>query len=69
MSDSEIIDRLGGTSAVANLLGIKPPSVSEWRQYGIPKSRRQTLALMFPDQTPPDWRPDFKELLISPDTD
>jgi DNA-binding transcriptional regulator YdaS (Cro superfamily) len=57
MQDSEIIDALGGTGRVAALLGIEPPSVSEWRKRGIPTARRQTLALMFPDVCPPDWRP------------
>lgn len=41
-SDSEIIDRLSGTSAVARMFGIKPPSVSAWRETGIPRS-----AMMF----------------------
>lgn len=49
MTDSEIIDELGGTSAVALIFGVKPPSVSEWRTKGIPKARKQTLKLMRPD--------------------
>jgi hypothetical protein len=56
-TDSAIIDELGGTSAIASMLGIKPPSVSEWRVKGIPPSRRQTLSLLFPDKTPSEWRP------------
>ena len=55
--DSDLIDALGGTFAVAALFGIKPPSVSEWRERGIPKSRRQTLSLLYPDKTPAEWRP------------
>ncbi|MBU0705046.1 MAG: helix-turn-helix domain-containing protein [Chloroflexi bacterium] len=54
--DSKIIDDLGGTFAVAAVLRIKPPSVSNWRKKGIPSARRQTLALLFPGQTPPAWR-------------
>lgn len=49
MTDSKIIDELGGTSAVAKLFEINPASVSEWRIKGIPKARRQTLKLMRPD--------------------
>lgn len=42
----EIIDQLGGTTAVANLLGIKPPSVSEWRQKDrIPEGSLVRLAI------------------------
>lgn len=52
MSDSKIIDDLGGTSAVAKLFEIQPASVSEWRTKGIPKARRQTLKLMRPDLFP-----------------
>ena len=47
-TDSEIIDALGGTSAVARLFDIKSPSVSEWRELGIPKARRMYLELRFP---------------------
>lgn len=47
--DSELIDRLGGTSEVARLCQIKPPSVSEWRSNGIPQARRLYLQLLRPD--------------------
>ncbi|MEN5265734.1 hypothetical protein [Stenotrophomonas sp. TWI587] len=48
-TDSEIIDRLGGTTEVARICQIKPPSVSEWRSSGIPSARRQFLALLRPE--------------------
>lgn len=48
-TDSEIIDRLGGTTEVARICQIKPPSVSEWRSTGIPSARRQFLALLRPE--------------------
>jgi len=35
----EIIDLLGGTAKVARLVGVKPPSVSAWRNDGIPKDK------------------------------
>lgn len=34
-----VIEALGGTTAVARLLNIKPPSVHGWREDGIPESR------------------------------
>lgn len=49
MTDSEIIDRLGGTTQVARLCRVQPPSVSEWRTKGIPPARRQFLELLRPD--------------------
>lgn len=48
-SDTEIIDRLGGTAAVAQICKITAPSVSEWRIKGIPSYRRQYLELLRPD--------------------
>jgi hypothetical protein len=48
-TDSELIDALGGTSAVARLFGIKPPSVSNWRTDGIPKSRLMYLQVAHPE--------------------
>ena len=57
MTDSDIIDAIGGTGAVASIFDITSASVSEWREKGIPKARRQTLALMFPGKVPESWRP------------
>lgn len=56
-TDSEYIDMLGGTSAVARIFDISTASVSDWRKYGIPKARRQTLALLYPSKTPNSWKP------------
>ncbi|NMK45542.1 hypothetical protein [Achromobacter sp. Bel] len=47
--DSEIIDGLGGTAAVARLCKVKDPSVSEWRKNGIPSARRMYLETIQPD--------------------
>ncbi|MDY7537661.1 Cro/CI family transcriptional regulator [Undibacterium sp. RTI2.1] len=47
--DSKIIDKLGGTSAVAKIFDISPPSVSDWKKTGIPKARRMYLELKYPD--------------------
>lgn len=47
-TDSQIIDELGGTSAVAELCQVSNPSVSEWRHTGIPKARRMYLQVLFP---------------------
>jgi hypothetical protein len=49
MDHSEIIDKLGGTAAVARLCKVRSPSVSEWRSRGIPTARRQFLELLRPD--------------------
>ncbi|WP_237133779.1 Cro/CI family transcriptional regulator [Pseudohongiella sp. O18] len=57
MTDSQIIDLLGGTAKVASIFGIEPASVSGWRKAGIPAARKQTLCLLFPDKTPAEWGP------------
>jgi hypothetical protein len=44
-----IIDRLGGTSETARLCEVKPPSVSEWRHKGIPKTQLKFLKAVRPD--------------------
>jgi len=49
MNDNAIIDALGGTSAVAELCNVRPPSVSDWRRYGIPQARLMYLRLLRPD--------------------
>lgn len=33
MNPSAIIEALGGTSRVAELCEVRPPSVSDWRKY------------------------------------
>jgi hypothetical protein len=47
--DSALIDLLGGTAVVARMVGVKSPSISEWRKAGIPSARRQYLAVIRPD--------------------
>jgi hypothetical protein len=50
MDTNQIIDALGGTSAVARLCEIRPPSVSGWLARGrIPKARLMYLKLARPD--------------------
>lgn len=49
---SELIDKLGGTTEVARLCDIRPPSVSEWRRKGIPKPWMKFLELARPDAFP-----------------
>lgn len=47
---SEIIDRLGGTFAVAKLFNLAPPSVSEWKaKEKIPEARMMFIRLARPD--------------------
>lgn len=44
MTDREIIELLGGVTSVARMLDIKPPSVHEWLNSGIPDARLRELA-------------------------
>lgn len=72
MDDIALIEALGGTAAVAALAGVKPPSVSGWKETGrIPDDKRIRLAPivhqrglmtrweMFPD----DWWQLWPELV------
>ena len=74
LSASEIIDALGGTAAVAQLCGVKAPSVSGWRTSSkIPDDKLIRLApvlevrgvvtrrKLFPD----DWHLIWPELVKS----
>ncbi len=46
----ELIDRLGGTFAVAKLCEVAPPSVSEWKANNrIPPARLMFLRLARPE--------------------
>lgn len=50
ISVSELIDRLGGTYATAELCEVAPPSVSEWKANNhIPKARLMYLRLARPE--------------------
>lgn len=57
MDASQIIDALGGTTAVARLCECEPPSVSEWRRKGIPKARLLYLKAIRPDVFEEDEHP------------
>jgi DNA-binding transcriptional regulator YdaS (Cro superfamily) len=46
MNSNELIEKLGGTCAVAELVGVKPPSVSEWKLGSIPDSKLIRLAVV-----------------------
>ncbi|MCP4103102.1 MAG: helix-turn-helix domain-containing protein [Lentisphaerae bacterium] len=46
---SEIIDTLGGTNAVAKLCEVRSQAVSQWRNNGIPKARLMYLKLARPE--------------------
>jgi len=46
---SDLIDALGGTSAVAEIFDIKSPSVSDWRKTGIPPARLMFLKAIRPE--------------------
>jgi len=41
-----VIDKLGGTSAVARLISAPPSTVHSWRKIGIPSSRLAHLKLI-----------------------
>ena len=69
---SELIDLLGGTTAVARMLGIKPPSVHDWRRKGIPDDKLIRMAVALEratggavsrrDLRPEDWAQIWPEL-------
>lgn len=79
MDALELIARLGGTFAVAELTGVKPPSVSEWKSNNrIPDDKHIRLAViaeargiaMRKDLRPDDWQRIWPELArISEPTD
>ncbi len=48
MTDSDLIDALGGTNRVAEVCDVRPSAVSQWREIGIPDARRQFLSLRYP---------------------
>ncbi|MDE2472546.1 MAG: hypothetical protein KGL35_28415 [Bradyrhizobium sp.] len=49
MNANQIIDKLGGTYAVAALCQVTAQAVSQWRHDGIPQARLMYLQLARPD--------------------
>lgn len=50
MNAQIVIEKLGGTIATARLLGIRPPSVTEWRKKNVvPALRVFQLRVLRPD--------------------
>lgn len=47
---NSIINRLGGTGAVAKLCDVTPQAVSQWREAGIPKPWMKYLQLAKPEE-------------------
>ena len=49
MNHKSLIDKLGGTSKVAELCGITTGAVSQWRTNGIPAYRLAFFRLLRPE--------------------
>lgn len=49
MQPDQIIDKLGGTKATADLCKVSQPAVSQWRRAGIPAAREMYLRAVRPD--------------------
>lgn len=45
VSATQVIEALGGTAAVARLFGVAMPSVSAWKERGIPRPRMMFLCV------------------------
>ena len=67
--DSAKIDALGGTAAVARMFNIAQPSVSKWRNTGIPDARLMYLQLIRPDIFPAGQVAPASELAEQPATE
>lgn len=73
ITHTRLIELLEGPTAVARLLGIKPPSVMGWRENGIPDGRLQRLAVIAEqrghckrwDLFPTDWHRIWPELIAT----
>ena len=55
MNTNEIIDLLGGTFAVAKMCQISPPSVSQWRNNGLPGDKLVLLATELEKKSNGKW--------------
>lgn len=61
-----LIDELGGTCAVANMTGVKAPSVCGWRKRGIPAERCPAIERATHGAVPVErLRPDVKWVRVA----
>lgn len=56
MTDSEFIDKLGGTTAASRLFGVQPTVISNWRKRDIP-ARYHIMASQFAAERGLAWSP------------
>lgn len=47
--EAEIIEKMGGTTAVAELFGMTTQNVSRWKRHGFPKAWQRVLEKERPD--------------------
>jgi hypothetical protein len=47
--ESEIVEAMGGTTAVAKQYGMTTQNVSRWKRHGFPKSWLRVIKLERPD--------------------
>lgn len=66
MTDAELIKQVG-TGKLAELCEVAPSAVSQWKRDGIPRARRQYLALLLPSVFGRDVRPELPAARISLD--
>lgn len=52
LTPASVIDRLGGTSAVAGALDVADSTVSTWRERGIPPARCLALSRLAAEKAP-----------------
>lgn len=57
MTTSQIIENLGGTTAVAHLCEVTPGAVSQWKREGIPAARVMYLRAVRPEAFQPSTIP------------
>lgn len=78
MKHCDLINALGGQSAVAREIGVSQPSVHEWTKTGIPSGRIHRMAILAEQKgiatrkeiCPHDWHliwPELQEALNSPE--
>ena len=46
MTFKELVEHFGSQAAAARALGLKPPSVSEWRRGGVPLPRQAQYEIL-----------------------